>query len=112
MIDSPPLTEVIDALPIAQQVDDVVLVVRLGSSRLVQLERLGDLLAQHGIKPAGFAVVGAGTSERESYYLSSRRELFAPGTSPGSAERPSGQRPPRNAGSRSSSQRRTPSARG
>ena len=112
VIDSPPLTEVIDALPIAQQVDDVVLVVRLGSSRLVQLERLGDLLAQHGIKPAGFAVVGAGTSERESYYLSSRRELFAPGTSPGSAERPSGQRPPRNAGSRSSSQRRTPSARG
>jgi Mrp family chromosome partitioning ATPase len=111
VIDSPPLTEVIDALPIAQQVDDVVLVVRLGSSRLVQLERLGDLLAQHGIKPAGFAVVGAGTSERESYYLSSRRELFSPEASSGGGERSSGQRPARTASSRSS-QRRTPSARG
>jgi capsular exopolysaccharide synthesis family protein len=112
VIDSPPLTEVIDALPIAQQVDDVVLVVRLGSSRLVQLERLGDLLAQHGIRPAGFAVVGAGTSERESYYLSSRREMFAPETSGAGSGGTSEQQPARHAGSRSSSQRRTPSARG
>ena len=73
VVDSPPLTEVIDALPIAQEVDDVVLVVRLGSSRLTQLERLSDLLAQNGITPAGFALVGVGTSEKDTYYLSSQR---------------------------------------
>jgi capsular exopolysaccharide synthesis family protein len=76
IVDSPPLTEVIDALPLAQQVDDVLVVVRLGSSKLVQLERLGDLFDQHGIRPAGFAVIGIGSSENESYYLSNRREVL------------------------------------
>jgi capsular exopolysaccharide synthesis family protein len=74
VIDSPPLTEVIDALPLAQQVDDVVLVVRLGSSNLSQLTRLGDLLDQHQITPSGFVLVGVGTSEESTYYVSSRRE--------------------------------------
>jgi capsular exopolysaccharide synthesis family protein len=74
VIDSPPLTEVIDALPLAQQVDDVVLVVRLGASNLSQLTRLGDLLDQHQITPSGFVLVGVGTSEESSYYVSSRRE--------------------------------------
>jgi capsular exopolysaccharide synthesis family protein len=73
VVDSPPLTEVIDALPLAQQVDDVVLVVRLGNSRLSQLERLGDLLSQNNIQPSGFALVGHGTSDQDSYYLSSKR---------------------------------------
>jgi capsular exopolysaccharide synthesis family protein len=74
VIDSPPLTEVIDALPLAQQVDDLVLVTRLGSSNLSQLARLGDLLDQHGIRPSGFVVVGVGSSDESSYYVSSRRE--------------------------------------
>jgi Mrp family chromosome partitioning ATPase len=74
VIDSPPLTEVIDALPLAQSVDDVVLVCRLGSSNLAQLGRLGDLLDQHNITPSGFVVVGVGSSETSSYYVSSRRE--------------------------------------
>jgi receptor protein-tyrosine kinase len=77
VIDSPPLTEVIDALPLAQQVDDVLLVVRLGSTRLPQLARLGDLLAQNNIAPTGFALVGVGSSDEEGYYLSSRRERLA-----------------------------------
>ena len=34
VLDSPPLTQVIDAMPLARQVDDVVLVMRLGSSNL------------------------------------------------------------------------------
>lgn len=93
IIDSPPLTEVIDALPLAQQVDDLVVIVRLGSSRLVQLERLGDLLAQHGIRPTGFAVVGVGVSEGESYYLSARRDLFASGE-PGSTSSSAAGLPP------------------
>ena len=74
IVDSPPLTEVIDALPLAQQVDDVVLVVRLGTTNLSRLGRLGDLLAQNGIKPTGFAVVGVGHSDESSYYLSAQRE--------------------------------------
>ncbi len=77
VIDSPPLTEVIDALPLAQQVDDVVLVVRLGSSNISQLTRLGDLLEQHRITPSGFVVVGVGSSEESTYYVSSRRERAA-----------------------------------
>jgi capsular exopolysaccharide synthesis family protein len=71
VIDSPPLTEVIDALPLASQVDDVVLVVRLGSTNVAQLSRLGDLLEQNNIRPSGFAVVGVGSSEEQTYYLSS-----------------------------------------
>jgi Mrp family chromosome partitioning ATPase len=74
VIDSPPLTEVIDALPLAQQVDDVLLTVRLGSSNVSQLARLGDLLAQNGITPSGFVVVGVGSSEEETYYLAAKRE--------------------------------------
>jgi Mrp family chromosome partitioning ATPase len=74
IVDSPPLTEVVDALPLARHVDDVVIVCRLGSSNLGQLSRLGDLLEQNGIVPAGFVIVGVGSSEEESYYLSSRRE--------------------------------------
>ena len=74
IIDSPPLTEVIDALPLARQVDDVVVVVRLGASKLTQLARLGDLLAQNGIEPSGFVLVGSGHSQKETYYLSAQRE--------------------------------------
>jgi polysaccharide biosynthesis transport protein len=74
IIDSPPLTEVIDALPLARQVDDVIIVVRLGTSKLTQLARLGDLLAQNGIEPSGFVLVGSGDSQKETYYLSAQRE--------------------------------------
>jgi tyrosine-protein kinase len=74
VVDSPPLTEVIDALPLAQQVDDIALVVRLGASNLSQLERLGDLLAQNEITPTGFVLVGVGSADETSYYLASRRE--------------------------------------
>lgn len=77
VIDSPPLTEVIDALPLASQVDDIVLVVRLGSSNLSQLQRLGDLLAQNAITPSGFVLVGVGSSEESTYYVAARRERAA-----------------------------------
>ena len=73
VIDSPPLTEVIDALSLAQQVDDVVIVVRIGNSRLAQLARLSDLLAQNNIRPSGFALVGVGSSDETGYYLSGAR---------------------------------------
>jgi receptor protein-tyrosine kinase len=73
VLDSPPLTQVIDAMPLARQVDDVVLVTRLGSSNLTQLAHLGDLLDQNGIKPAGFVVVGGPAPEESSYYREAQR---------------------------------------
>ena len=74
VVDSPPLTEVIDALPLARQVDDVVLVMRLGTSRLSQLARLADLLEQNSITPAGVVVVGVGDSNESGYYLDARHD--------------------------------------
>jgi len=58
VIDSPPLAEVIDALTLAQTVDDVLLVVRLGKTRMPNLSHVADLLAGHQIRPVGFAVIG------------------------------------------------------
>jgi tyrosine-protein kinase len=77
VLDSPPLTQVIDAMPLARQVDDVVLVTRLGSSNLTQLVHLGDLLEQNSIRPAGFVVVGGATPEESSYPHKAQRRRNA-----------------------------------
>lgn len=58
VIDSPPLTQVIDALPLAQQVDAVLIVARIGTSSLKRLAKLGEILDQGGVTPAGVIVVG------------------------------------------------------
>jgi capsular exopolysaccharide synthesis family protein len=70
IVDSPPLTDVIDALPLARRVDEVLVVVRLGKSRLAKIKRLGELLAENHIRPAGIAVVGVKreTGEAAGYY--------------------------------------------
>lgn len=68
VIDSPPLTEVIDALPLARLADDVVLVTRLGKTNLRKLEELGELLDQNGITPVGAVIVGVERSSVDSYY--------------------------------------------
>jgi capsular exopolysaccharide synthesis family protein len=67
VIDSPPLNEVIDALPLARQADDVLLVTRLGKTRLDKLGQLADLLAESGIQPIGFAVIGTPRPGRRDY---------------------------------------------
>jgi capsular exopolysaccharide synthesis family protein len=69
VIDSPPLTEVIDALPIAHYVDDLLIVTRLGMSSLLQLSRLADLLEENSIVPRGFVVVGSAQQKEGSYYF-------------------------------------------
>ena len=56
VIDSPPLTEVADALILADAVDAVVVAVRLGHTGRNQLIQLRRMLAQRGISPAGFVV--------------------------------------------------------
>jgi Mrp family chromosome partitioning ATPase len=58
IVDAPPLAEVIDALEIASQVDDVLIAVRLGHTRRPQLVRLGELLSRSHIVPAGLVVLG------------------------------------------------------
>jgi non-specific protein-tyrosine kinase len=71
IVDSPPLSEVIDALPLAQQVDEVLVVVRLGRTQLTKLQNLGELLARHDIEPVGFAVVGVAPTGTGYYYTPS-----------------------------------------
>jgi capsular exopolysaccharide synthesis family protein len=68
IIDSPPLNEVVDALPLARHADDVLIVVRLGQSRLDKIAQLGELLAENGIRPAGFTVVGTPRPKRGEYH--------------------------------------------
>jgi capsular exopolysaccharide synthesis family protein len=67
IVDSPPLTEVVDALPLARKCDDVLIVTRLGKTRLDRIARLGELLADNGITPAGFAVIGVPPPGRSEY---------------------------------------------
>jgi receptor protein-tyrosine kinase len=69
VIDSPPLSEVIDALPLAQRADEVLVVVRLGKTQLTKLAILAELLSRHAIRPVGFAVVGAQTNVEGYYYM-------------------------------------------
>src|SRR2546421_1394518 len=79
IVDSPPLSEVIDALPLAQQADEVLVVVRLGKTQLTKLQNLGELLARHDIEPVGFAVLGV-PSMAEGYY-------YTPTTTPSERSR-------------------------
>ena len=66
IVDSPPLTTVVDTLPLARQADDVLIVARLGVTRNDKLPELAELLASNGITPLGFALIG--TDRTESYY--------------------------------------------
>ncbi len=68
IIDSPPLNEVVDALPLARRADEVLIVVRLGTTRLDKLGQLAELLAESGVRPAGFAVVGTPRPSRGEYH--------------------------------------------
>ena len=68
VIDSPPLVDVIDTLPLASYVDDILVVVRLGRTRLSKLTQLGELLAENGLRPSGFAVVGTPRPSRSDYH--------------------------------------------
>jgi Mrp family chromosome partitioning ATPase/capsular polysaccharide biosynthesis protein len=68
IIDSAPLTEVVDALPLALRADDVLIVVRLGRTRIDNLSRLTEMLADNGIKPIGFAIVNARRTGRNYDY--------------------------------------------
>jgi non-specific protein-tyrosine kinase len=94
VIDSPPLTEVIDALPFAQLADEVLIVARLDRSRLNKLAELDELLYEYGAASSGLLLVGG--PHRPQYYGAdngadpeSRRSRRRPG--------PRGDRPERTA---------------
>jgi Mrp family chromosome partitioning ATPase len=67
VIDSPPLTAVVDALPLAQLVDEVLVVARLGTSRLGRLSDLHELLLDEGSYPTGIVIIGK-TTQGYDYY--------------------------------------------
>jgi Mrp family chromosome partitioning ATPase len=58
VIDSPPVNEVSDGLPLAAAADDVLIVTRLGRTRLDKLRELGELLDENSIVPSGFVLIG------------------------------------------------------
>jgi tyrosine-protein kinase len=67
IIDSPPLTEVGDALPLADVADTVLVAVRLGRSRRDKLDELRRALAQRGVSPAGFVVTTRRRARKPTY---------------------------------------------
>lgn len=73
VVDSPPLNAVSDALPLARAADEVVVVGRVGQTKIKQLWELHDLLAEYGRPVTGTVLIGAArTSERSSrggYYM-------------------------------------------
>ncbi|MFL5892917.1 MAG: polysaccharide biosynthesis tyrosine autokinase [Solirubrobacterales bacterium] len=68
VVDTPPVNEVIEGLPVAREVDDVLIVTRLGKTRLSAIKELAELLATNEIRPTGFVIVGAPRQSRDDYY--------------------------------------------
>jgi Mrp family chromosome partitioning ATPase/capsular polysaccharide biosynthesis protein len=68
IFDAPPVTEVSDALPLSQHVDDVLIVARLGHSRADQLVNLGEMLSRQGVRPTGLVVVSDDATQGSGYY--------------------------------------------
>lgn len=68
VIDSAPLAAVIDALPFAQAVDEVLIVARLGHTRLNKLEEVDELLREHGVRRTGIVLIGESPARGQQYY--------------------------------------------
>ena len=68
IFDAPPVTEVSDALPLSEHVDDVLIVTRLGHSRVDQLVNLGEALARQDVRPSGLVIVSDDLNQGAGYY--------------------------------------------
>jgi len=84
VIDSAPLTAVIDALPFAQAADDVLIVARLDQTRLNKLAELDDLLAELGVPRTGIVLIGEHPTRGLQYY-------YAEGDQPALDDAPGGE---------------------
>jgi capsular exopolysaccharide synthesis family protein len=83
IVDSPPLTAVVDTLPLARAVDDVIVVVRFDVTRIDRLNELAELLASNDVNPLGFAVVGSRRPDTGYYFMGGEAESDgAPESSP------------------------------
>lgn len=83
VIDAPPLSDVVDALQLAQRADAVFIVSRLGRSRVSKVRELVELLADSGIRPVGIVLVGVITTGSDYDYYSEggrRRQVVLPPT--------------------------------
>jgi capsular exopolysaccharide synthesis family protein len=89
IIDSPPLTDVVDALPLAKLADQVLLIARLGNTRVAKLAQLGELLAESGIRPVGMVLVGTPRPSRreDHYYHQAERQLVRDTIAPATGRR-------------------------
>ena len=70
VIDSPPLTDVSDALPLANLADEVLVVARMGVSKMSRLARLHDMLVSQGTTHGS----GAGGERPRLLLLLDRRQ--------------------------------------
>ena len=98
VIDTAPLGEVGDALKLAREVEDVVVVMRPGNTDRNHLSILRDLLEGVGITPAGYLVIGREDGSTRGYYsygaaqaqtnmtFEGRAETSAPSPRPAEAE--------------------------
>ena len=77
VVDAPPLGEVSDALRIATDVDDIVVVVRPGHTNLPAFRTMRDLLERAESPATGFVVVGE-VSSGDSNYLPTLAEHAPP----------------------------------
>jgi capsular exopolysaccharide synthesis family protein len=68
LVDSPPVTEVADALALADAADAVLVTVRLGHSRRDRVSELQEMLANRGIVPTGAVVTVRERSRAYRYY--------------------------------------------
>jgi len=97
VIDSPPLTEVADALTLADAVDAVVVAVRLGRTRRDRLNELRRMLARRSVSPAGFVVTTRRRPRRGAYTYGS---TATPAPAPVTGRTPRGVEQPRRASAR------------
>jgi len=67
IIDSPPLAEVADALPLADAVDGVIVAVRMGHSRRDKLTEIRRVLTQRGVHPLGIVLTQRERATPEGY---------------------------------------------
>lgn len=72
VIDSAPLGAVIDALPFAQAADEVLIVARLGETRLNKLDEVDNLLVEHGANRTGIVLIGEHPAHSLQYYYGER----------------------------------------
>ena len=86
VIDSSPLGEVSDALPVASYVDDVLVVARLRHTDRSSLQVTRDLLQRSGVVPRGLVLVGEALHHTSSSYymraLGARDATATPATRP------------------------------